>query len=154
MITSFFKWLVSFLPSFTISKDGDKYLTRYYLFLKDRTFGNIFIHHFHRSDLDLGAEGKGLLHNHPFDFSFSIILSGGYFEERRQADNSVLRKIYLPWSLNFLSKETFHRVDLIDENKGAWSIFFTGSRKNNTWGFWDRITKKYIPFEKIDGAIK
>jgi hypothetical protein len=148
------KWLVSFLPSFTISKDLKKYLTRYYVLLKDWEFGNIFIHHFHRSDLDMGLNGLGLLHCHPFSKSVSFILSGGYVEERRNKDGSVSKRIVKPFTFNFISNEDFHRVDLLNESKGAWSIFFTGSRKNRTWGFWDRTSKEYIPWEKVAGAIK
>jgi hypothetical protein len=151
---SLIKWIAQWLPSFTIAKDGLKYLTRYYVFLKDRVFANIFIHHFHRSDMDMGTNGLGLLHNHPFNGSFSFIISGGYWEERRQPDGSVTKRLVKPFTFNFISKRDFHRVDLLDEKEGAWSIFFTGSRKNNTWGFWDRITKEFIPFEEVDGAIE
>lgn len=146
--------LVELLPSFTIAKEGKKYLTRYYVFLKDRIFGNIFIHHFHRSDMDMGANGLGLLHSHPFTRSVSLILSGGYWEERRQADGSITRRLVKPWTLNFISKDDFHRVDLVDEENGVWTIFLTGSRKNNSWQFWDRTTNEFIEWEKITGAIK
>jgi hypothetical protein len=151
---SLVKWIAKWLPSFTITKDGVKYLTRYYVFLKDRVFGNIFIHHFHRSDMDMGTNGYGLLHSHPFRFSVSFIISGGYREERRASDGTVYSRLVKPFTFNFISKKDFHRVDLLDEKEGAWSIFFTGSRKNNTWGFWDRVTKEFIPFEKVDGAIE
>jgi hypothetical protein len=146
--------LVEKLPSFTITKDGNKYLTRYYGFLKDREFGNIFIHHFHRSDMDVGSDGQGLLHNHPFDWSFSIVLSGGYWEERRQPDDTVVKKLVLPGSINVIDRKTYHRVELLDEVEGAWTIFFTGSRKNNSWEFWDRATKQSIPWQNIVGAIE
>lgn len=148
------RWLAENWPQFTITKDGLKYLTRYYVFLKDRVFGNIFVHHFHRSDMDIGSDGQGLLHNHPFRWSFSIVLSGGYVEERRQSDGTVTKKVVKPWSLNFLSKRDYHRVDLLDEERGAWTIFFTGSRKNNSWEFWDRATNQYIPWRKVTGAIE
>ena len=146
--------LIQLLPSFTIAKEGLKYLTRYYVFLKDRVFGNIFIHHFHRSDMDVGSDGQGLLHNHPFDWSFSIVVSGGYIEERRQTDGTFKKKVVKPWSLNFISKKDYHRVDLLNEEKGAWTIFFTGSRKNNSWEFWDRATNQFIPWQEITGAIE
>jgi hypothetical protein len=148
------QWLWNHWPSFTISKDGLAYLTRFYVFLKDRVFGNIFVHFFHRSDMDLGTNGLGLLHNHPFRGSVSFILSGGYIEERLGADGQVHRRVVEPFSFNWISSDVFHRVDLLDEEKGCWSIFITGSRKNMSWGFWDRITKEYIPFEKVAGAIE
>jgi hypothetical protein len=146
--------LVNYLPSLTIAKDDVKYLTRFYVFLKDRVFGNIFIHHFHRSDMDMGVDGFGLLHNHPFDGSVSFILSGGYREERKHSDGSITIRTVKPFTFNFISNKDFHRVDLLDEEKGAWSIFFTGSRKNNTWGFWDRVTKEYIDWKQVVGAVE
>lgn len=146
--------LVELLPSFTISKDGNKYLTRYYVFLKDWVFGNIFIHHFHRSDMDVGTNGLGLLHCHPFRWSVSLILSGGYFEDRRMPDGSISRRHVKPFTFNFISQTDFHRVDLVDEEKGAWTIFMTGSRKNNSWQFWDRTTNQFIDWKNITGAIE
>ena len=156
MIVSLLKILTKNMNSFTIEKDGIKYLTRYYVFGEDREWGNIFIHHFHRSDMDMGTEGYGLLHNHPFDWSFSFVLTGGYSEERRGSGpwNYVLRKTVRPFTFNFISNKIYHRVDLLDEEGGCWSIFFTGSRKNNTWGFWDRITNEFIPFKDVVGAIE
>lgn len=153
MLQQLGRWLWDHWPSFTISKDGIPYLTRFYLFLKDRVFGNIFIHFFHRSDMDMGTNGSGLLHNHPFRWSVSFVFWGGYREERRAPDGTVYTRIVKPFSFNWISSDVFHRVDLLDEKKGCWSIFITGSRKDMTWGFWDRITKEYIPFKAVPGAI-
>lgn len=110
------------------------YLTRYYLFGKDRKWGNIYLHHFH--DSDKGPE----LHNHPWVWSFGMILVGGYFEERRMLDDSVERREVKPWSINYITSKIFHRVDLIEND--AWTLFFAGPRSND-WGFWDRNTKEY-----------
>ena len=154
MLLAIVQWVAYKLPSFTIAKDGLAYLTRYYVFLKDRLYGNVFIHHFHRSDMDVGANGLGLLHCHPFGFSVSFIISGGYWEERRQKDGSVSRRLVRPFTFNWISNDVFHRVDLVDERAGAWSIFITGSRKNRTWGFWDRVSKQHIPFNEIEGSIE
>ena len=116
-------------------KDGISYLTRYFIFFKDRMSGNIFIHHFHRSDMDMGEGGFGLLHSHPFP-GLSFIIYGGYKEERRAKDGSVFTRIVKPFTFNYLSKKDFHRVDLLKDE--AWSIFFTGPRsKRSEWYFWD-----------------
>jgi len=104
--------------------------------------------------MDLGTGGFGLLHNHPFNWSVSFVLKGGYKEERRAADGTVYTKIVKPFSFNWITKDVFHRVDLLDENEGCWSIFLTGSRRGNTWGFWDRVTKAFIPFNTVAGAIE
>lgn len=129
------------------------YLTRYYLFGKDRRWGNIYLHQFHSSDLDIGKEGFGLLHNHPFAWSFSFVLIAGYKEERLNKNGIINSKIVKPFSFNFLSKKDFHRVDLINNQK-AWTIFFTGSRSSHgSWGFYDRISRKYKDFTTSENAI-
>ena len=146
-------WLAKHLPHWTIpDNDGNPYLTRYYLFGKDRAFGNIFLHHFHRSDSDVGINGFGLLHNHPWPFSFGIILVGGYSEERLMPDGTIRRKNFTPGSFNYLNDQHFHRVDLLESD--GWSLFFTGWRSSKrSWGFWDRITKEYRDFTTKPTAI-
>lgn len=147
------------LPSYTIRLTNpltgilQDYLTRYYGFLADREFGNIFIHEFHSSDLDVGEGGFGLLHNHPWKSSFSIVLTGGYWEERLNKDGKVYRKFIKPGSINFINSNVYHRVDL--ENKPVWTLFFTSGRnKKSDWYFYDRITKKYKHWKESPNAIK
>jgi len=153
MILTICQWLAQRLPFFTIAKDGLAYLTRYYFFLKDRLYANVFLHHFHRSDMDMGQGGYGLLHCHPWP-GLSFILHGGYIEERLQKDGSIIKRTVKPFTFNFIGKNTFHRVDLLDEKVGAWSIFLTGSRKNNTWYFYDRVSHQRIEWNKVAGAIE
>lgn len=154
------KWLAKFLPHVTIPRpDGKPYLTRYYLFGADRKWGNVFLHHFHSSDVDVAPSGAYYLHNHPWPWSFSIILAGGYLEYRRDTFSEtdehyiLTSRKYLPGSINTLSAEDFHRVDLLEED--GWSLFFTGWRsKKRSWGFWDPQTQEYVDFSTIDKAIE
>jgi hypothetical protein len=148
------KWFFDHWPSFTISKDGIPYLTRFYVLLRDWVYGNIFVHFFHRSDMDMGVNGLGLLHNHPFRWSVSFIIAGGYREERRDLNGVVYTRLVKPFTFNFISNDVFHRVDLLDEKKGCWSIFITGSRKDSSWGFWDRTTNVFTPWKEVEGAIE
>jgi hypothetical protein len=152
----FCEWLAKKLPSITIpTPDGKPYLTRYYLFGADRAFGNVFIHHFHSSDLDVAPSGEYYLHNHPWPWSFSIILVNGYREWRRtHADSANLNeKTYTPGSINIITDKDFHRVELTHDD--AWSIFFTGWRsKKRSWGFWDPFTKEYLDFKNFSKAIE
>ena len=154
MIRKFCEWLAKRLPSITIpTPDGQPYLTRYYLFGADRAWGNIFLHHFHSSDMDMAPSGTFYLHNHPWPWSFSIILVGGYLEERRQTDDTIATKTFTPGSFNTLSDKDFHRVQLIGPD--GWSLFFTGWRsKNRSWGFWDRVTKEYKDFKNFSKAVE
>ena len=154
MIRSICLWLAKYLPSFTIpDNNGDPYLTRYYFFGKDRWFGNIYLHHFHRSDMDRSANGILLLHDHPWS-GLSFILLGGYEEERANKIwwQYVERRTVKPLTFNVLRTDYYHRVDLLEQD--AWSIFFTGPRsKKRSWGFWDRITNEYRDFTTKPTAI-
>lgn len=154
MMRKICEWLAKRLPSFTIpTPDGNPYLERYYLFGADRAWGNIFLHHFRSSDMDVAPSGTYYLHNHPWPWSFSIILVGGYVEERRRTDDTIEEKTFLPGSINTLSDKDFHRVELI--GKDGWSLFFTGWRsKKRSWGFWDRVTKEYLDFKNFAKAIE
>lgn len=150
------EWLAQHLPHVTIpTPEGKPYLTRYYLFGADRAFGNVFLHHFHSSDMDVAPSGEYFLHNHPWPWSFSIILVNGYREWRRiHKDSADLRdKTYRPGSINIITHNDFHRVELTHGD--AWSLFFTGWRsKKRSWGFWDPFTKEYVDFTTIAKAIE
>jgi hypothetical protein len=143
-------WLESKLPKTTITINGKPYLTRCYLFGKDRAWGNIYLHHFHSSDQ--GDE----LHNHPWEWGLSLILAGGYSEEFREGyserDWWVNRREKNPGEVNMIRSGDFHRVDLHDEKKGAWSLFFAGPRTQD-WGFWDRHTKAFKDWRTNPEAI-
>lgn len=154
------KRLIDLLPKTTITIEGKPYLTRYYALLKDRSWGNVYIHHFHTSDQ--GDE----LHNHPWAWGFSFILAGGYIEEKCGDANTwvaddlthipYVARIIKTWrragTFNFIRKEDFHRTDLIDEKNGAWTIFFTGKRHDG-WGFLNRHTSEFKDFRLNPEAI-
>lgn len=132
------------------------YLSRYYLFGGPRTTMknafdekgsprpgvewpalpfNLYLHKFHRGDDDTA------LHSHPWEWAVSLVLAGGYIEERRERGKSrdlwdVKKRLVLPLSLNFIDETDFHRVDLIGDAE-SWSLFLAGP-KSDTWYFWDR----------------
>lgn len=144
-------WLESKLPKVTINVDGKPYLTRCYLLGKDWRWGNVYLHHFHSSD-----QGDDL-HNHPWAWGLSLILAGGYSEEYRddwdgKCGWTVARREKRPGQLNLIRSYDFHRVDLHDETRGAWTLFFTGPRTQD-WGFWDRHTQTFKDWRENPEAI-
>jgi hypothetical protein len=148
-------WLAKHLPFITILTSACKpYLSRYYFFWKDRKWGNTYLHHFHCSDTDTAPSGAYYLHNHPYPWSFSIILVGGYHEYRMNSKTGLCRwKKFGPGSINILSDKDFHRVELIEED--GWSLFFTGWRsRKRSWGFWDPITNEYLDFKNFSKAVE
>jgi hypothetical protein len=106
---------------------------------------HVYLHHFHRSDEDLA------LHNHPWVWSRSLILVGGYIEERKEHDQ-VRRRVVHPWTWNKIDGDDFHRVDLIEDD--CWSLFIAGPKHGRSWGFWNRVTGKFSPWRDFIASIR
>jgi hypothetical protein len=101
---------------------------------------SIYLHRFHRGDIDRE------LHSHPWRWAVSLVLVGGYIEERRTADGRIEMKVCRPGSINRLKASDFHRVDLRDGE--AWTLFLVGP-KVAQWYFWDRTTDREIPWREF-----
>ncbi len=103
----------------------EPYLTRYYLFLKDRKWFpfNIFLHNFHKSDPDD-------LHDHPWPF-ITIILKGGYWEHTPKG------KFWRgAGTINCAGSKSLHRVEL-EPGVDTWTLFMPGPTVRE-WGFIDK----------------
>ena len=137
------------------------YLTRFYV-SPDRAWWRrhlpgVFLHWFHRSDADRE------LHCHPWRWSVSLVLSGGYVEERLNEDFAridfrVARSMhegrnlptgerrFVPGTINVIHDTTFHRVTLLDK-RGALTFFIAGPKvgipDDSSWGFLSRDGTTY-----------
>ncbi len=128
--------LTNYLPCRIISDDGQHYLERYYLFT---ILGvRFYLHRFVGSDPARG------LHDHPWPWAGSVILSGWYTEETRQG----LRAIR--W-FNWIKGDSFHRVILPHDIRAmsfapdnpitdcCWTLFFHRAKYTKPWGFLRKI---------------
>lgn len=166
MIRRALHWLTTKLPPPRVIYDrrGDSpYLSRWYLVggldaVNDKgnptetavftggIFGvHVYLHRFHRSDDD------DALHDHPWAWAVSLVLAGGYSEERRTKDDRVERRSVRPPAINVIRHKNFHRVDLFETD--AWSIFIAGPRVDS-WGFWDRTTKEFWPWRTFIAKVR
>ena len=102
--------------------ENQPYLTRYYLFLKDRKWFpfNIFLHNFHKGDLDD-------LHDHPWPF-ITFIIKGGYWEHTPNG-----RFWRGAGTVRFAGCYSLHRVEL-EPGVDVWTIFIPGPKLRD-WGF-------------------
>lgn len=159
MLEWLLKKIVVRLPHRTITDpEGNPYLTRWYLWprgprTKDKPKGAdddavtpdsplaVFIHFFHRSDKDRDQ------HNHPWAKSWALILKGGYIEERGDK-----KRVFYPGMVNVITKDDYHRVDLLYPQRGSWSLFVAG-RNVGSWGFKDRASGKHVHWrDYLNGA--
>lgn len=111
------------LPVQHIRRDGQPYLERYFAAgwspTNRRTGPAIFLHHFVASD------AARAVHSHPWGWSASLILAGGYREERCGPDQRVIVREYRPGDLNVIEADDRHRIDLLAAD--CWSVFLAGS---------------------------
>lgn len=141
----FLLWLTNRLPCRIINApNGEPYLERYFLF---RCLGvTAFIHRIVADDHDRG------LHDHPWGWAASLVLVGGYYEQRlKLAPNwqaqppcpddasgkpiTVRMRFLWPWRINLLRGDDFHRITLRGSIPvEAWTLFVHGPRRKG-WGF-------------------
>lgn len=103
-----------------ISKDREVILERRYL-VNRPSFG-MYLHKCTHPDLD-----PNLFHDHPWSWSFSIILWGYYIETRPRFGEEDHNKKRRFLSVNILRRNTFHRISEISIG-GAWTLYFRGRR--------------------------
>lgn len=146
---------VKYLPLRPITRGGDEapYLDRYYVIGKPPVnfpselkpqLGwlpfTVFLHHF------LASDEEEELHNHPWDVSYSLILAGGYREERKlEFESKTAWYQYRAGNINTLSSNDFHRVVLTE--KDAWTLFITG-KKTQSWEFWSPKKDEYVNWKE------
>lgn len=144
-------------PRVIFDRDGKSpYLSRFYLLgrkPKLDSFGNpiheedtgggeswkVFLHKFHRGDEDADP------HNHPWAWSVSLVLAGGYLEWRLE-DGVMRPRVLLPGNVNFIRANDYHRVELLKES-GAWTLFVAGP-KLQSWGFFDLNLGVHVPWRQ------
>lgn len=116
---------------------GKPYLNRYSLFHQKASGTNerrIYLHHFLAPD-DAGH------HNHPFAWSFSIVLKGSYYEDILDVQTGRYRTRTVRW-FNFIRHDKYHRIAGFADCDSVWTLFIAGplNRKANGdpkgWGFW------------------
>lgn len=140
------------LPSDEADKRGvrEDYLTR---FLTPKCGPmRLMLHHIHRPDSDR------YLHNHPWKSATSVILNGGYDEERRvETPTTFLRdekrgdfsvstiyvqnRLYAPGDINHLTNNHYHRITAVKEE--TWTLFINDTRLPEGWGY--LIDGKHVP---------
>lgn len=152
----------------TANSAGDPYLLRTYLspdrkilekqlvtglgienplVLRMATYARPYLHWFARGDSDREV------HNHPWKRAVSLILVGGYKEFRwnfkRQAFS---QRTVSPGGINMIGKNDFHRVELVDQAVGCWTLFLSMDRLEESngqdWHFLDTTTGEMTPWGK------
>lgn len=165
LLERFLTWLPCFATHTIQGQDGKPYLLRKYLLPKRFTgawWPGVFLHKFYQSDADRCP------HNHPWRFAVSLILTGGYRESRWHPAHWVptwwgvsklpadwSHHLRRPWSFNVIRSTDFHKAELLEPERGCWTLFVAFGHKQaepgQEWGFLDPETgrftgwKDYLP---------
>lgn len=123
------------LPYVIRHPDGSPYITRYLLWGspalgddghdKDQAH-SAFIHLLHTPDPDRD------LHDHPWAWGFSLILSGGYVEKRYGGAGTSHLKRYRAGDRNSLEPGEYHSLVSVEPNTAT---LFIAGREIQDWGF-------------------
>jgi hypothetical protein len=81
------------------------------------------------------------LHSHPW-YYVSVILSGGYREQRIDKEGNISFRIYSRGSILKRTHKMYHKIKLI---KPVWSLVFVGS-KRYPWGY--LVNDSFVEHEK------
>ena len=111
------------LPRREIQPGGKPYLTRYYcagwMPHKRVSAPSLMLHHFVASDPDHEV------HSHPWAWSASLVLVGGYHEQRCTHPSELpTLHTYLPGDVNVILAADRHRIELIGSD--CWTLFLAG----------------------------
>lgn len=124
------------LPARAIFINGQPYMERYFLF---RAFGyTAYLHRF------LSADGDRYPHDHPWETSYGIPLTGGYSEERCSINpNAKYGQIIHGYSrrkgpinrlqTNKISHKDWHRIARVQPR--TWTLFIHSTPRIQEWGF-------------------
>lgn len=142
MIIRLLNWLSSRLPNRLIPReDKQPYLLRSkirgWMPGDDPVSWSLYLHRFYSHDVDPAP------HSHPWKWSVSLVLTGGYIEERRCADGSIKVRTVKPFRLNFFGPNSYHRISMLC-GREVWTLFLAGP-KFQSWGFMDPV-RGFIPW--------
>lgn len=89
----------------------------------------LLLHEVLRPDADMRP------HNHPWDWAFALVISGGYMEVRLTdfCGVRIASRWRWPWRPYRLSGTDFHRISNLHQ-RASWSLFLHGPRRHG-WGF-------------------
>lgn len=100
----------------------------------------VYLHEFIQPDEDRD------LHNHPWDVAYSLLLAGGYDEERF-GDEDIVRRHLRPGRVNKILRDDYHRVVRLHGGTTTWTLFVTWAYVG-PWGFRDWETREYTPWRR------
>ena len=135
------RWL-NRLSGKQIFLDERPYLTRYYLIGdgSGRSF-ELYLHHIQLKD------PYRWLHNHPWNWFFSVVLQGSYTQQViRSSSTAGRKKVQVRFFNLFRGKTKYHAITDVPAS-GVWTLVLVPpkSRGPVRWGYWNEDKKEHEP---------
>lgn len=92
-------------------------------------WGSLYLHRMNTPD------SRPTFHDHPWAFC-SIVLRGGYWEQRLLGDKTVRRRCVR--RVNVMRRDDAHYVESL-LRVPTWTFLFVGARRR-TWGYWRPVS--------------
>lgn len=148
MVSKLLYRLTANRPCRLIQLDSGPYLERYYI---GQLFGlTFYLHRF------VSADSERHLHNHPWRWGRSLILSGSYIEERvldicphASSSGCMTETRRIKW-WNVVNDNTFHQISAAEPN--TWTLFFHSERVTVDHGA-GKILKGWGFLESADSEL-
>lgn len=90
--------------------------------------GRLYLQHF------LHPETAGLFHRHRWEKMRSIVLSGGFVEERPESHDWISHHSLSTYSM---THEVIHRVAFWSQD--CWTLFYMSKERSDDWGYFRRL---------------
>ncbi len=138
------RWFLSHLSGKHVYIDDKPYLSRYYLFGDGGgRWWELYLHVLHIKDT------YRWLHNHPWNWFFSLILRNGYTQEvldvkSGQRYEESIRRISL-----FRGRARYHSIKELPRGP-AWTLVLTARKKGYQWGYWDEDRGCHVPETRVE----
>lgn len=138
-------WVSRLLQKFGgkhIYLNGRPYLSRYYLWGNGLGDGfEVYLHHIQQHD------SYRYLHNHPWQWFFSIVLKGYYTQlvlNPEQSNERLVQRVRL-FNL-FRSSTRYHSISEVPED-GVWTLVIVPKklRSEERWGYWNEDAGVHVP---------
>ena len=89
------------------------------------------------------------LHNHPWRWFVSIVLSGGYQQDIYYSDKRKTASERIRFVNFFFGSNRYHAIRYLPKGK-AWTLVLVPPKmKRSNWGYWDSVQQKHVVDDQI-----
>ncbi len=126
--------------------DGRLYMTRWHIRGDGSGKGwELYVHQLQQPD------SYRWLHNHPWSWFLTFVISGGYEQEILDLDTNEKRKQRISGFSLFRGQRKYHSIRKLPKGN-AWTLVIVPPKNGYIWGYWNEDTNEHVPNESVIDA--